>query len=163
VTTNQLGVSPAKWQTMSPRQQKKLKQDYRNILVYQQRQVKLVPRRAVSLSVSGGEAMMPPFVMARPFSAAFARVPAGGCENLALVALNHAAQVNLTACYIGGVLALDPSHTDVNQWQGTVFFNDNPVWQQGFTYRHVASLGYVRLNNTNITIKYEPAQALTVV
>lgn len=158
VSTNDLGVSRQDWQATSAQQQQQMKQAYRNIMHYQQQQMKPEPNKAgINVVLDSGTAMMPPFTSPLAFRIAKATIPAGECRQMPLDAITSDQTVDLTACYIHGVLALDPSHYQVNDWQGTRFINYNPLWLQGFTYHQVSTSGYVRLKHTDVTIKMDAA------
>lgn len=154
ISGTQLGLSPSIWQQKTPQQQSDMRQAYKDIRHYQQQQIHLRPMDSgLSVSISSGRAMMPPFKQAYAFLPATAWVPAGGCALIPLIARDASSTVKLTACYIDQRLALDPSRFRVKDWRGTLFFYDNPVWAQGFTYKGVSSQGYVRLVQANIFIK----------
>lgn len=154
VTPDKLGISPQQWQSMNESQKQKLLNDYheahQNLEAKAKRTVYKGPEIVVYLS--GGKAMMPPFTEAYSFRPIQFEMKPGECHNLPLFSVDDAHHVQLSACYNGLTLILDPSRYATSENDGSLRFNYNPLWKRGFSYNGVSSSGYARLSKVSVTI-----------
>lgn len=151
-----MGMSPAQWQAMNPEQQQARRDDYEKVQQWQSQaetQMTLYEASPIMVSLQNGKVMMPPFEQAFAFEKADIDLFSGQCKNLKLKNPQSWSSVKIHLCYNGLRLAVDPSRYDFNDREGTLFFYNNPLWQQGFTYENVSSRGYARLQQTDLTIK----------
>lgn len=152
ITPEELGFSPKQWQMMNARRHKILQVDYYRIHnALQLNTVYQGPR--IQVTLFGGTAMMPPFFQAYYFKLLKFETSPGKCRNIQLTSWNPTCSVKLTVCYDGVTLSFDPSRYDLSKTKGTLLLTYNTLWKHGFTYNNLSSSGYIRLKNTNVTIK----------
>ncbi len=151
-----LGIAPNKWQEMNNDQQQQIWVNHDKI--------ERVPfpfkitydGPDIVVSLSGGKAMMPPFMQAYRYVKTEFTLTPGKCTYAKIDSKQNSNSVSLKVCYNGLVLLIDPSRYDLNKSRGTLRLTYNPVWKRGFTYRDMSTDGYVRLSNVNIYIKVIP-------
>lgn len=151
-----MGMSSAQWQAMNADQQEVRRDDYQKLQQWQEQaeaQMTLYAASPIAVSLQSGKVMMPPFEQPLPFEKADVDLSSGQCKNLKLKNPDSWSSVKIHLCYNGLRLAVDPSRYDFNDREGTLFFYNNPLWQQGFTYKNVSSRGYARLQQAELTIK----------
>lgn len=156
VSHTDFGVDSGAWQSMSLQQKKALQENYLKIQAYQQAATKTSGKQVLRLSVWGGKAKMPPDFDVYAFNKVSIYLHEGSCQDLWLNASEGKHQGSVRACYLNTLLSLDPSRTNPADWQGTVFFHYNPVWDHGFTYHSVSSSGYAGLSNASVRVQVLP-------
>ncbi|WP_048875432.1 hypothetical protein [Candidatus Coxiella mudrowiae] len=152
VGPRELGFTPQQWQMMNPTERKQLRANYYQI--HNTLELKTVyqgPR--IQVALFRGIALMPPLFQAYYFESVKFKIAPGKCQHVQLTSWDQAHFVKLTVCYDGLTLSMDPSRYDFEKAKGTLLLTYNPLWKHGFTYNDLSSLGYVRLQNTNVTIK----------
>lgn len=157
VGPTRLGISPEQWQALDNTQRHQLVESYQKVKQTSDTQLKTVytgPDLLVYLSQ--GTAMMPPFTQSYTYETVKFTITPGHCRSVVLNSIDTEKHVNLGVCYNGLTLLLDPSHYNIEQAEGTLRLDYNPVWQRGFTYSDVSSKGYVRLKNVSVTVKAIP-------
>lgn len=152
VSHTQMGINNDQWRLLNDKQKQDYVARYRQIQRYQNHRQYQPGASRISVQISGGTANMAPSFDANPFYATKFQLRDGQCRQVPLIAVQKATQANLTACYIKQVLSLDPSRYKVQDQEGTLFLNYNPVWRHGFTYYGLDSNGYVGLDNVDIKV-----------
>lgn len=167
----QMGISDAEWKSYGKEKQAKLLADYQEI--YAEHYGKKTPDAnsddsdinqtdlygnnfadgSLQIKISGGTAMLPPFVYRQAYQPAEFVIAADECQNVMLSVSDNTKPAALRVCYKNNILALDPSAFDKTKKDGTVTINYSPLWVDGFTYKNINSDGLVRLKNAAITIK----------
>lgn len=151
-----MGMPTQKWQSLTDQQQQSLRDEYSKVQQWfrdTNPKLKVYDAVPIAVTIKHGQAMMPPFVKAYEFKMVSANFISGECKKLLLQSKTDAKRVTMRACYNGLRLAIDPSSYDFSKRQGTVFFYNNPMWEQSFTYMDVTTQGYVRLQGSDVTIK----------
>lgn len=165
-----LGISHHDWSQLSALQRQQYLNNYhkqQSEFMHQQ-----MPEEGPSLELSilSGKAMMPPFIQAFAIAPMQVNLAAGSCKQVWLEAATKPVQqgrpqsrprVRLAMCYRQGVLALDPSHYIPAKMQGTLLIHQHPRWLHGFTYKHLHSSGYVRLQNATIRLQLSSLPAIS--
>lgn len=146
-----LGFSPQQWQTITPVKRRELQESYYKIRSLTFKTVYQGPNILVTLF--GGTVLMPPFFQTYYFKLVKFKSAPGECQHVQLMSLDQTHFVELTVCYDGLTLSIDPSRYDLEKARGTLFLTYNPLWKNGFTYNGLSSAGYVRLKNVSITVK----------
>lgn len=153
VSPASLGVKPQRWQTMTSAEKKQLSERFEKIQRYRADANQPEGSAVIQVQVKGGQALMPPDFLPYRFSPVQIDLPSKSCKNVTLYSLSGQHQTALGVCYINNILSLDPSRTQLKDWQGTLFFHSNPIWQQGFTYYGMNSSGYAQLSGVNVSVK----------
>lgn len=150
----QLGFSASQWQAMTPLQQKEAGANYAIIQkIFQKNNTATVyDGPSIRVQLLQGTVLMPPFDRRYDFEPVSFTIAPGPCRRVRLDSVDTTDYVDMRLCYNGLRLSLDPSYYDITKSEGTVHFYYNPLWKRGFTYRDVATDGYVHLENTSITI-----------
>lgn len=154
---SQLGLTPQQWQSMSASEQQAAIATYRASKREQQASMATdassTNGEKIQVTLSRGEAMMPPFTKASPFKPVQFEIAVGRCKDVTLESLSGRQQVVLTACYKNKLLYLDPSHYQAQYVIGTAELPYSPLWSRGFDYAHVNTFGYVRLSDVSLNVK----------
>jgi hypothetical protein len=160
-----LGISENEWQKYSKAKQEKLLADYKKMTEenetadnamkgqYADLENSSYNGKYLQISISDGEAMMPPFTDWYAYKEATFEIIPDSCTNVNLEQITGENKVALRACFKKNVLFLDPSHYDAKKDVGTVRFVYSPLWDQGFTYRNINTSGYVKLKDVTVTIQ----------
>jgi hypothetical protein len=148
---SELGISEQQWQTMSDKQRQQILDGYaRTERARGSNNVYAGPK--IMVSISHGQAMMPPFTQAQSYQPVQFEMKPGECRHVTLTSVNGEHEVDLPACYNGLTLALDPSRYDPLLSGGSLRFNYIPIWKRGFAYNGVSSQGYVHLTKVRVII-----------
>lgn len=110
----------------------------------------------VKLTIENGKAKMPRLASRSPFNPASMIVYQGHCQTMRLNQVEGDAHVDIEACYRGNELLLDASRYDYKLRYGTLRLAELPLWESGFTYHGISTKGYVKLSNSDITVKKLP-------
>lgn len=151
--SRQLGISDQEWQSMSPNLHNYLTESAQKIKQQNALPTVVYAGPILNISLSGGKALMPPFVEFYAFRATRWTMQPGQCSAVRLNGVDGQHYTLLRACYNGVTLTIDPSRYDLDKSQGSVRFDYNSLWKRGFTYSHVVTSGYVWLQNSNLSIK----------
>lgn len=152
----QLGFSKQQWQGMSEKERQQMRIAHQEIQKSLAAQKLIYNGPDIQVTIEGGMAMMPPFLQPYDFRATQFQIQPGRCQRVQLTSWEQIHSVDLSACYDGLTLSLDSSRYDPTKSKGTLLLTYDPLWKRGFTYRGLSSSGYVRLKNTNITVKIIP-------
>lgn len=149
-----LGISEQEWLSYSDDQRQQIIADYKKISLDQQQENKrlFLGVGRITVSISGGEAMMPPFVDWSEYQPVSFDLADNICGEIPLQQKDGENTVNLRACYKNKALFLDPSRYDLEKNNGTVSIPQSPLWQQGFEYKGISTSGHVRLRNATVKI-----------
>ena len=155
---SRLGFSEKQWQAMSKTRRQEVMAGHDQI----EKRAPLMKRKfkgpGVLVYLAQGTAMMPPFLKAYPYETLKFKMKVGQCRSVRLSSIDTNHHTNLTVCYNGMTLLMDPSRYDPTKSSGTLRFDYNPIWKRGFTYSNVVSAGYVRLKGASVTIKAIPSK-----
>jgi hypothetical protein len=163
-----LGISEEEWKSYDKNRQDELQHSYYESLKNAKAEFssnKIVQsdlnNTVLRISITSGKVIMPPFTNWYSYQQTdFLIVKKGSCSESILSQSTEKKIVKIEACYLDGILFLDPSHYDLSKKFGSVRFNYSPLWteEQGFTYHGINTSGYVRLKGADVTIKSLPLQ-----
>lgn len=163
-----LGFSKAEWESMDKNKQAELLRNYKQMdsankrLAGEDKDVDKDNKNtaAITVSISGGKVMMPPFIEAYAFEPASFRIQEGSCEQVLLKEKDEGKhQVKMSVCFKKGILLLDPSRYDVAKGDSSAQLYRSSLWRSGFSYSHINSSGYARLQDVTIRITQAPQQS----
>jgi hypothetical protein len=168
-----LGLNNAQWQRLTPAQQKTYMKHYTSIQSNLKKQAKQAATIAaqsnnnsmilpdVDVTVIKGYAAFAPNFNYAAITPLHIHLKPGGCTSAILSAQNEKQSTTLWFCYIHKMIGIDPSFYNMNHAWGTAFIDVNPLWNLGYTYTHINTSGYARLNNASVYIKAASAIDLT--
>jgi|GEM_PF-3357262 len=160
---NALGLNNNQWQRLTPAQQKTYSKNYHSIKTNLAKQNKQKSATAnfiddnglpdVDLTILNGQAAFAPTFNFQPIAALHIHLKYGMCQSALLSAQQSNQKATLWFCYLNKMIGIDPSFYNLKQAWGTVFIDANPLWNHGYSYKHVYSSGFVRLSNATIKIQ----------
>jgi hypothetical protein len=101
--------------------------------------------------------MMSPFTQAYSYQPVSFAIQEGSCKQVTLRQKTedtdkHKHSVDMEVCFKNNILLLDPSRYDANKSDSSARLYRSPLWRRGFSYPHVNSTGYARLQDVMIKI-----------
>lgn len=156
VSLNKLGISQHEWEQYTEQRQSRILKNYMQIAgekkAQRQTENSMAKDSWLEVNVSGGLVMMPPFIFSNSYTPASFKIYQNDCTNVKLKNLNLNDSVDLEACYKNNILFVDPSNYELDKKDGSIQLYSSPLWRNGFTYQHINTSGYARLQNANITV-----------
>jgi len=167
-----LGISEVEWGNYDAAEREKMIANYNRVTLantiedQNTRELALVNQinnntvESIEVRLSGGSALMPPFITQKSLAPATTTIALGTCKNTRLVQLDGATETTLRSCYKVNqedkkIFYLDPSYYDQEKQHGTVTIPYSPLWnsENGFTYHGINSSGHVQLRDVSVAIK----------
>ena len=161
VSPQHLGFSKAEWEGLGKDKQAELRRNYKQLDAAKERSPGEDENAdkdnkntaAITVSISDGKVMMPPFTEAYAFDSVSFRMEEGRCQQVLLKQKDDGKhQVKMKVCFEKGVLLLDPSRYDAEKGDSSAQLYRSPLWHNGFSYSPINSSGYVRLQDVTIKI-----------
>lgn len=164
VSPQRLGFSKAEWESMDKDKQTEIIRNYKQL--HSDKKLSFVESgeagknnksmSAITVSILGGKVMMPPFTDAYAFDPVSFRIQQGSCQQVLLKEIGGKHKVEMEVCFKEGILLLDPSHYDSAKVDSSAQLYRSPLWRGGFSYSHINSSGYARLQDVTIRIALAP-------
>jgi hypothetical protein len=163
-----LGLNNSQWGRLSQDQQKSYMKNYRSIQANLKSSSKALPQKTkaantlldsnaplpdVDVTIVKGHAAFPPNFSFTPVATLHVHLTYGLCKSATLFSKNKHQSNPLWFCYTHKMIGIDPSFYKMDQAWGTTFIDTNPLWNRGFTYKHIYTSGFSRLSNATITIR----------
>lgn len=149
-----LGLSEQEWQGLSSQKQEQMWADHEKIkTLNEEKSKKAYAGPELNIYMLKGKALMPPFAQYYEIETFAFRMQPGTCQSVTLKSVDTTNHVDMSVCYDGLKLSIDPSHYDLTQKDGSIFISYNPIWKRGFTYNNINSQGYVHLRDASISVK----------
>lgn len=168
VSPQHLGFSKAEWESMDREKQVEVLRNYKQLHSAKESSSggdedvdkKNKNTAAITVSISNGQAMMPPFTEAYAYEPVSFKIQQGSCQQVLLKERDEGEhQVKMSVCFKKGILLLDPSRYDSSKVDSSARLYRSPLWHGGFSYSHINSSGYVRLQDVTIRITLVPQQS----
>jgi hypothetical protein len=170
-----LGLNHNQWNRLSPDQQKDYVSAYRGIEKNLEMSSKLSPTKQqaspknadaaplpdIDVTILNGQAAFSSHFLFSPITPLHVHLHYGVCQWALLESSDQKQSSKLWFCYVQKTLGIDPSLYKMDQAWGTAFIDVNPLWNRGFTYKHVYTSGYTRLSDATINIQANSPIALT--
>lgn len=150
------GISSDRWSNLSSEQHNKIIAGYEKVQgELEKEQANQTPNpngKKIRVALYGGSVLMPPYKNYFRYEPITTTVTDGQCEYIVLEEQDGDNETKLGICYNHNVLQIDPSQFIYEKRHGTVALQYSPIWKRGFTYKHVTTSGYARLNNAHIYV-----------
>jgi hypothetical protein len=169
-----LGLNHNQWNRLSTDQQKDFMNNYRGIEKNLENSSKLSPTTQqaspnnadaslpdIDVTILNGQAAFASHFLFSPIAPLHVHLHYGVCQWALLESSDQKQSSKLWFCYLQKMLGIDPSLYKMDQAWGTAFIDANPLWNRGFTYKHVYTSGYTRLSDATINIQADSPIALT--
>lgn len=149
-----VGLSQAAWDRLSSSQRATLLSRYDNI---QQARNSYLPKmlyidRALSVKISGGTVHMPPSFEPVAYEPVWVVVEQDHCKRVVISAKDKRRHTDLSICFWGHELWLDPSNKDPQFSNFSVRMFESSLWRK-FTYNEIHSDGYVGFDHATVAFK----------
>lgn len=153
-----LGLSLNEWNRLDQVQQDRIidnsKQIEKELDIKHKKKRTTISNGALHVKMYGGMVMMPPFTSWESYQPTAFVIAKGECTEAKLEATaNKDRAIALRSCFKGNILYLDASHYDPTMKYGSITITASPLWEQGFAYSHLNSIGYVRMKDVTVEIK----------
>lgn len=150
----QVGMSQANWDALSSSQRTAMLIDYETIQKTRQSYVPKTLRidRALSIKISGGTVHMPPDFETVAYDPIWVVVAQDHCKRVVVAAKDKHQHTDLSLCFWGHELWLDPSNKDPQYAKFSVRMFESSLWRK-FIYNDIHSEGYVGFDHATIALK----------
>ena len=156
ISESTYGIQASRWSNLSLEQQQAIAASYEKVqhaLAEEKQNSEPNPYASqLTVAVYGGRVLMPPFKNYYHYNRATTTIAEGSCKVLVLHSKDSDNEVPLGLCYRDKQLQVDPSHFIYEKRHGSVSLRSSPIWKRGFTYKHVKTTGYARLDNAHIYV-----------
>jgi hypothetical protein len=156
VSSYDLGISQEQWAQYTDNKHEQILKNYQFV---QERRSSVQGNQTIDrttrleVEISGGKVMLPPYTILQTYEPIKFTIYSGDCTKVVPVYNADNLQASeLGVCFKDHVLYLDPSRYDLTKLFGSIQLAYLPLWKRGFTYPDVASSGYLRLTDANITV-----------
>jgi hypothetical protein len=150
----EVGMSQSDWDNLSSSQRATLMMNYDDI---QRTRQSYLPKmlhvdRAVSIKISGGTVHMPPNFEPVAYDPIWVVVAQDHCKRVMVAAKDKHQHTDLSVCFWGHELWLDPSNKDPQYANFSVRMFESSLWRK-FIYNDIHSDGYVGFDHATVALK----------